>query len=110
MEAIHIPVQHVPNGRKRLKRTDIRRLSTARTIWVRNRRRRDQITGVETGLATSLRMIPHCYNHSLRILISAGEASGELYGAQLIEALRRAYAHVGTAAIGCPAEQSSASL
>ena len=41
------------------------------------------------------------------ILISAGEASGEMYGAQLIEALRRAYAHVGTAAIGCPAEQSS---
>jgi lipid-A-disaccharide synthase len=31
-----------------------------------------------------------------------------MYGAQLIEALRRAYAHVGTAAIGCPAEQSSA--
>jgi len=40
------------------------------------------------------------------ILISAGEASGEMYGAQLIEALRRAYAHVGTAAIGCLAEQS----
>ena len=53
-------------------------------------------------------MIPHCYNRSLRILISAGEASGEMYGAQLIEALRRAYAHVGTAAIGCPAEQGSA--
>ena len=31
-----------------------------------------------------------------------------MYGAQLIEALRRAYTHVGTAAIGCPAEQSSA--
>ena len=30
------------------------------------------------------------YNHCLRILISAGEASGEMYGAQLIEALRRA--------------------
>jgi lipid-A-disaccharide synthase len=44
----------------------------------------------------------------LRILISAGEASGEMYGAQLMEALRRAYAHVGTAPIGCPAEQSSA--
>jgi lipid-A-disaccharide synthase len=44
----------------------------------------------------------------LRILISAGEASGEMYGAQLIEALRRAHAHVGTAAIGFPAEQSSA--
>jgi lipid-A-disaccharide synthase len=44
----------------------------------------------------------------LRILISAGEASGEMYGAQLIEALRRAHALVGTAAIGCPAEQSSA--
>jgi lipid-A-disaccharide synthase len=29
------------------------------------------------------------YNVSLRILISAGEASGEMYGAQLIEALRR---------------------
>ena len=42
------------------------------------------------------------------ILISAGEASGEMYGAQLIEALRRAYSREGTAAIGCPAEQSSA--
>ena len=30
------------------------------------------------------------YNVCLRILISAGEASGEMYGAQLIEALRRA--------------------
>src|ERR1700740_2272517 len=30
------------------------------------------------------------YNAFLRILISAGEASGEMYGAQLIEALRRA--------------------
>ena len=29
------------------------------------------------------------YNISVRILISAGEASGEMYGAQLIEALRR---------------------
>ena len=29
-----------------------------------------------------------------------------MYGAQLIEALRLAYAHVGTAAIGCLAEQS----
>jgi lipid-A-disaccharide synthase len=31
------------------------------------------------------------------ILISAGEASGEMYGAQLIEALRRAATHAGTA-------------
>jgi lipid-A-disaccharide synthase len=30
------------------------------------------------------------YNAVLRILISAGEASGEMYGAQIIEALRRA--------------------
>ena len=29
------------------------------------------------------------YNDAVRILISAGEASGEMYGAQLIEALRR---------------------
>jgi lipid-A-disaccharide synthase len=29
------------------------------------------------------------YNGSLRILISAGEASGEMYGAELIEAMRR---------------------
>jgi len=29
------------------------------------------------------------YNTPVRILISAGEASGEMYGAQLIEALRR---------------------
>jgi lipid-A-disaccharide synthase len=32
---------------------------------------------------------PGPYNAVLRILISAGEASGEMYGAQLIEALRR---------------------
>src|ERR1700689_5408921 len=38
----------------------------------------------------SLRLRP--YNALLRILISAGEASGEMYGAQLIEALRRAAA------------------
>jgi lipid-A-disaccharide synthase len=52
----------------------------------------------------------------VRILISAGEASGEMYGAQLIEAMRRAdahvgtasSAHVGTAAPGRPAEQGSA--
>ena len=53
-------------------------------------------------------MIPRCYNRCLRILISAGEASGEMYGAQLIEALRRAYARVGAATIGYPAEQISA--
>jgi lipid-A-disaccharide synthase len=44
------------------------------------------------------------------ILISAGEASGEMYGAQLIEALGRAYAHVGAAAIDCLAERSSPAL
>src|SRR5712691_7077702 len=33
---------------------------------------------------------PRPYNAFLRILISAGEASGEMYGAQLIEALQRA--------------------
>jgi lipid-A-disaccharide synthase len=32
---------------------------------------------------------PALYNTSVRILISAGEASGEMYGAQLIEALRQ---------------------
>lgn len=41
----------------------------------------------------------------MRVLISAGEASGEMYGAQLIEALREKY--VGTAAFGCPGERSS---
>jgi lipid-A-disaccharide synthase len=62
------------------------------------------------------RIVRWRYNLSLRILISAGEASGEMYGAELIEALRRAHAHVGTAAPacpelsrrGCPAERSSA--
>jgi lipid-A-disaccharide synthase len=34
-------------------------------------------------------MVRWRYNLSLRILISAGEASGEMYGAQLIEALHR---------------------
>src|SRR3979411_316969 len=33
---------------------------------------------------------PRLYNALLRILISAGEASGEMYGAELIEALRHA--------------------
>ena len=33
--------------------------------------------------------ISRLYNVQVRILISAGEASGEMYGAQLIEALRR---------------------
>jgi lipid-A-disaccharide synthase len=33
--------------------------------------------------------VPECHNPYVRILISAGEASGELYGAQLIEALRQ---------------------
>ena len=45
----------------------------------------------------------------VRILISAGEASGEMYGAQLIEALRRtlSYACVGTGASPVHAERSS---
>jgi lipid-A-disaccharide synthase len=46
----------------------------------------------------------------LRILISAGEASGEMYGAQLIRAMERhATTHAGTALVGCPGQQSSAS-
>jgi lipid-A-disaccharide synthase len=49
----------------------------------------------------------------VRILISAGEASGEMYGAQLIEALRKethmgTATHVGLAAPRRPAERSSA--
>ncbi len=49
----------------------------------------------------------------MRILISAGEASGEMYGAQLIEALRKethmgTATHVGLAAPRRPAERSSA--
>jgi lipid-A-disaccharide synthase len=40
---------------------------------------------------------PRPYNALLRILISAGEASGEMYGAQLIDALRRAVVHEGAA-------------
>jgi lipid-A-disaccharide synthase len=48
----------------------------------------------------------------VRILVSAGEASGEMYGAQLIEALRRRVAipaHVGTGLGPVPAGQSPAS-
>src|SRR5580698_9895355 len=52
---------------------------------------------------------PVPYNAHLRILISAGEASGEMYGAQLIEALRREAANQtargGTDAPVRPAEQ-----
>ena len=43
----------------------------------------------------------------MKVLISAGEASGEMYGAQLIEAVRRACAHGATAALGCPADSES---
>src|SRR5437764_5535164 len=41
------------------------------------------------------------YNACVRILISAGEASGEMYGAQLIEALRRTlrFGQVGAAVL-----------
>ena len=48
----------------------------------------------------------------MRILISAGEASGEMYGAQLMEALRRRVAtpaHVGMGLRPVPAGQSPAS-
>ena len=48
----------------------------------------------------------------MRILISAGEASGEMYGAQLLEALRRRVAipaHVGTGLRPVQAGQSPAS-
>ncbi len=50
---------------------------------------------------------------AVRILISAGEASGEMYGAQLIEALRKethmgTATHMGLAAPRRPAERSSA--
>jgi lipid-A-disaccharide synthase len=44
----------------------------------------------------------------VRILISAGEASGEMYGARLIEALRREFGHVGTGALARPAVRSTA--
>lgn len=54
-------------------------------------------------------MISKPYNVSVRILISAGEASGEMYGAQLIEALRRA-AGAETAALGSPGEPGTAAL
>jgi lipid-A-disaccharide synthase len=36
----------------------------------------------------------------VKVLISAGEASGEMYGAQLIDALRRAYSHEASSARG----------
>jgi lipid-A-disaccharide synthase len=49
------------------------------------------------------------YNARLRILISAGEASGEMYGAQLIEALLRAAVPKGAElrAAGCPPDAKS---
>jgi lipid-A-disaccharide synthase len=48
---------------------------------------------VEIPLTTAARkprlMAPSCHNPSVRILISAGEASGEFYGAELMTALRK---------------------
>src|SRR6266849_2093757 len=49
------------------------------------RYRRWQCPQWPSALATDLAL----YNAPVRILISAGEASGEMYGAQLIEALHR---------------------
>src|SRR6202521_1378601 len=43
---------------------------------------------------------PRPYNALLRILISAGEASGEMYGAQLIEALRSRDPHLDFFGVG----------
>ena len=45
----------------------------------------------------------------MRILISAGEASGEMYGAQLIEALRARFGHVGTGVHARSAARNAAS-
>jgi lipid-A-disaccharide synthase len=50
----------------------------------------------------------HLYNSRVRILISAGEASGEMYGAQLMEALRTDSIHVGKGVPARPADLSSA--
>jgi hypothetical protein len=47
------------------------------------------------------------YNVGVKVLISAGEASGEMYGAQLIEVLRRASTRVGTDAFARPADSKS---
>ena len=44
----------------------------------------------------------------MQILISAGEASGEMYGAQLIEALRRTYAGAGPSTVGSAASSAFA--
>src|SRR5260370_39474127 len=49
------------------------------------------------------------YNASVRILISAGEASGEMYGAELIEALRRR-GRAGAADRYFPAQQGGAGV
>jgi len=50
----------------------------------------------------------HLYNSRVRILISAGEASGEMFGAQLMEALRTDSIHVGKGVPARPADLSSA--
>jgi len=50
----------------------------------------------------------HLYNSRVRILISAGEASGEMYGAQLMEALQTDSIHVGKGVPARPADLSSA--
>jgi hypothetical protein len=49
------------------------------------------------------------YNCSVKVLISAGEASGEMYGAQLIEALRRTTARVARAPSPANANESTVS-
>jgi lipid-A-disaccharide synthase len=57
------------------------------TALQRNRLRSEKVLGVLPGCRFGAQHSR--YNSPVRILISAGEASGEMYGAQLIEALRR---------------------
>lgn len=47
------------------------------------------VEGLQHPDSPNAKSFPALYNVLVRILISAGEASGEMYGAQLIESLRR---------------------
>ena len=60
----------------------------------------------EQGLVESGQGATGSLQCTVRILISAGEASGEMYGAQLIEALRAEFSRDENVGTGAPAESA----
>jgi lipid-A-disaccharide synthase len=69
----------------------MRTTKSALTPGASNKTTAGQRRHLLNNLKSTIKTFPHRsrYNHPVKILISAGEASGEMYGAELITALKR---------------------